>query len=51
MRLRSVLVRQLHLGRTAELLGLSQGRVSQLVERLEGRVGAPVFERKAAGSC
>ncbi|MEV7354074.1 LysR family transcriptional regulator [Kitasatospora sp. NPDC091276] len=41
----SVLVRQLHFGRTAQLLGVSQGRVSQLIKRLEGRVGAPVFER------
>ncbi|MBV2154945.1 LysR family transcriptional regulator [Kitasatospora sp. SUK 42] len=41
----SVLVHQLHFGRTAELLGVSQGRVSQLIKRLEGRVGAPVFER------
>ncbi|MFI9366464.1 LysR family transcriptional regulator [Kitasatospora sp. NPDC053057] len=41
----SVLVHQLHFGRTAELLGVSQGRVSQLIKRLEGRVGAAVFER------
>ncbi|MGA5821731.1 LysR family transcriptional regulator [Kitasatospora sp. NPDC094028] len=41
----SVLVHQLHFGRTAELLGLSQGRVSQLIKRLERRIGAPVFER------
>lgn len=41
----SVLVHQLHFGRTAGLLGVSQGRVSQLIKRLEGRVGAPVFER------
>ncbi|MCX4850688.1 LysR family transcriptional regulator [Streptomyces sp. NBC_00893] len=41
----SVLVHQLHFGRTAEVLGVSQGRVSQLIKRLEGRVGAPVFER------
>ncbi|MER8101646.1 LysR family transcriptional regulator [Kitasatospora sp. NPDC094016] len=41
----SVLVRQLHFGRTAQLLGVSQGRVSQLIKRLEGQVGAPVFER------
>ncbi|WP_031074882.1 LysR family transcriptional regulator [Streptomyces sp. NRRL WC-3742] len=41
----SVLVHELHFGRTAELLGLSQGRVSQLVKRLERRIGAPVFER------
>ncbi|MEV7027335.1 LysR family transcriptional regulator [Kitasatospora sp. NPDC093558] len=41
----AVLVHQLHFGRTAGLLGVSQGRVSQLIKRLEGRVGAPVFER------
>ncbi|MDH6707819.1 DNA-binding transcriptional LysR family regulator [Kitasatospora sp. MAA19] len=41
----SVLVHQLHFGRTAELLGVSQGRVSQLIKRLESRVGAPVFRR------
>ncbi len=41
----SVLVHQLHFGRTAEVLGISQGRVSQLIKRLENRVGAPVFER------
>ncbi|MFI2609715.1 LysR family transcriptional regulator [Kitasatospora sp. NPDC018619] len=41
----SVLVHQLHFGRTAERLGVSQGRVSQLIKRLEGRVGAPVFRR------
>ncbi|WP_188296824.1 LysR family transcriptional regulator [Streptomyces sp. CBMA156] len=41
----SVLVHQLHFGRTAERLGLSQGRVSQLIKRLENRVGAPLFRR------
>ncbi|MFE6055795.1 LysR family transcriptional regulator [Kitasatospora sp. NPDC056446] len=41
----SVLVHQLHFGRTAERLGVSQGRVSQLIKRLEGRVGAPLFRR------
>ncbi|MFG2913847.1 LysR family transcriptional regulator [Kitasatospora sp. NPDC048298] len=41
----SVLVHQLHFGRTAELLGVSQGRVSQLIKRLESRIGAPVFRR------
>ncbi|MFJ6379025.1 LysR family transcriptional regulator [Kitasatospora sp. NPDC092039] len=41
----SVLVHQLHFGRTAERLGVSQGRVSQLIKRLESRVGAPVFRR------
>ncbi|MEU1286062.1 LysR family transcriptional regulator [Kitasatospora sp. NPDC005856] len=41
----SVLVHQLHFGRTAQRLGVSQGRVSQLIKRLETRIGAPVFER------
>ncbi|MFJ2778493.1 MULTISPECIES: LysR family transcriptional regulator [unclassified Kitasatospora] len=41
----SVLVHHLHFGRTAETLGISQGRVSQLIKRLESRVGAPLFER------
>lgn len=41
----SVLVHQLHFGRTAERLGVSQGRVSQLIKRLESRIGAPVFRR------
>ncbi|WP_416876363.1 LysR family transcriptional regulator [Kitasatospora sp. SC0581] len=41
----AVLVHQLHFGRTAERLGVSQGRVSQLIKRLESRVGAPVFQR------
>ncbi|MFE7562742.1 LysR family transcriptional regulator [Kitasatospora sp. NPDC057500] len=41
----SVLVHELHFGRTAQRLGLSQGRVSQLIKRLESRVGAPVFRR------
>ncbi|MER7583359.1 LysR family transcriptional regulator [Kitasatospora sp. NPDC097691] len=41
----SVLVHQLHFGRTAERLGVSQGRVSQLIKRLESRVGAPLFRR------
>ncbi|MFF9645337.1 LysR family transcriptional regulator [Kitasatospora aureofaciens] len=41
----SVLVHLLHFGRTAERLGVSQGRVSQLVKRLERRVGAELFHR------
>jgi DNA-binding transcriptional LysR family regulator len=34
-----------HFGRAAERLLLSPSRVSQLIRRLEGRVGAPLFER------
>ncbi|MFD5462064.1 LysR family transcriptional regulator [Kitasatospora sp. NPDC127059] len=36
---------ELHFGRTAELLGLTTGRVSQVVRKLERRIGAPLFER------
>ncbi|MEV7600650.1 LysR family transcriptional regulator [Kitasatospora sp. NPDC089797] len=36
---------ELHFGRTAERLGLTTGRVSQVVRKLERRVGAPLFER------
>ncbi|MER7671748.1 LysR family transcriptional regulator [Kitasatospora sp. NPDC096128] len=39
------LVEELHFGRTAERLGLTTGRVSQVVQKLERRVGAPLFER------
>lgn len=41
----SVLAGELHFGRTAERLGVSQGRVSQMIKRLEGRVGGALFER------
>nr|WP_223245238.1 LysR family transcriptional regulator [Streptomyces sp. CBMA156] len=40
-----VLAEELHFGRTAERLGVSRARVSQTVQRLERRVGAPLFER------
>ncbi|MGH8964134.1 MAG: LysR family transcriptional regulator [Actinomycetes bacterium] len=40
-----VLGEELHFGRTAERLFVSQGRVSQLVRALESRVGAKLFER------
>ncbi|CAM5521741.1 LysR family transcriptional regulator OS=Streptomyces alboniger OX=132473 GN=CP975_18280 PE=3 SV=1 [Streptomyces alboniger] len=36
---------ELHFGRTAERLLLSQARVSQTVKRLERKIGAPLFER------
>ncbi|HEY3515309.1 LysR family transcriptional regulator [Kribbella sp. NPDC051137] len=40
-----VLADELHFGRTAERLYLSQGRVSQLLQSLERRIGGPLFER------
>ncbi|MEV5648224.1 LysR family transcriptional regulator [Nocardia sp. NPDC052254] len=39
------LCEELHFGRTAERLYLSQARVSQTIKRLESRFGAPLFER------
>ncbi|AHH96056.1 LysR family transcriptional regulator [Kutzneria albida] len=40
-----VLGEELHFGRTAERLYLSQGRVSQLLRSLEDRLGARLFDR------
>jgi DNA-binding transcriptional LysR family regulator len=40
-----VLAEELHFRRAAERLGLSQGRTSQIVKKLERRFGAPLFER------
>ncbi|MEV0649293.1 LysR family transcriptional regulator [Phytomonospora sp. NPDC050363] len=40
-----VLATELHFGRTAERMRLSRARVSQLVQRLERRIGAPLFAR------
>jgi len=40
-----VLAEELHFGRTAERLYLSQSRVSQLLQSLERRIGGPLFER------
>ncbi|THV24528.1 LysR family transcriptional regulator [Glycomyces paridis] len=40
-----ILAEELHFGRTAARMRLSRARVSQLVQRLERRVGAPLFER------
>ncbi|KRV47279.1 LysR family transcriptional regulator [Wenjunlia vitaminophila] len=40
-----VLAEELHFGRTATRLHLSRARVSQLVQKLERRVGAPLFAR------
>ncbi|WAL74495.1 LysR substrate-binding domain-containing protein [Kitasatospora sp. YST-16] len=39
------LAEELHFGRTAERLRLSQSRVSQLIRSLERRIGAPLFTR------
>ncbi|MEU9994074.1 LysR family transcriptional regulator [Streptomyces sp. NPDC050848] len=39
------LAEELHFGRTAERLGVSTGRISQTVKKLERRVGTPLFER------
>jgi len=39
------LAEELHFGRTAERLRLSQARVSQTIKKLERRIGAPLFER------
>ncbi|WP_405608055.1 LysR family transcriptional regulator [Streptomyces sp. NBC_01511] len=36
---------ELHFGRTAEQLGITTGRVSQTVKKLERMIGAPLFER------
>ncbi|MGW5490850.1 LysR family transcriptional regulator [Streptomyces olivaceoviridis] len=40
-----LLAEELHFGRTADRMRLSRARVSQLVRRLERRVGAPLFIR------
>ncbi|RJL22128.1 LysR family transcriptional regulator [Bailinhaonella thermotolerans] len=39
------LAEELHFGRTAERLRLSQARVSQTIKKLERRIGAPLFDR------
>jgi DNA-binding transcriptional LysR family regulator len=41
------LAAELHFGRTAERLHLSQGRVSQLIRALEREVGGALFERSS----
>ncbi|MFI6985492.1 LysR family transcriptional regulator [Embleya sp. NPDC050154] len=40
-----ILAEELHFGRTADRMRLSRSRVSQLVNRLERHVGAPLFVR------
>ncbi|MEU4150525.1 LysR family transcriptional regulator [Streptomyces sp. NPDC026659] len=39
------LAEELHFGRTAERLGVTTGRVSQVIRKVERRVGGPLFER------
>ncbi|MET9673192.1 LysR family transcriptional regulator [Streptomyces sp. NPDC006482] len=39
------LAEELHFGRTAERLGVSTGRISQTVKKLERRFGTPLFVR------
>ncbi|MEU7897362.1 LysR substrate-binding domain-containing protein [Nonomuraea sp. NPDC049152] len=39
------LAEELHFGRTAERLHLSQASVSQVIKKLERQIGAPLFER------
>ena len=40
-----MLCEELHFGRTAERLRISQTRVSQTIQTLEAKIGAPLFER------
>ena len=40
-----VLADELHFGRAADRLGVSQSRVSQLIRELEARIGASLFHR------
>jgi DNA-binding transcriptional LysR family regulator len=39
------LCEELHFGRAAERLGISQTRVSQTIQAVETKIGAPLFER------
>ncbi|MFJ3924614.1 LysR family transcriptional regulator [Streptomyces sp. NPDC090022] len=39
------LAEELHFGRTAQRLGVTTGRVSQIIKKLERLVGAPLFDR------
>ncbi|NED58861.1 LysR family transcriptional regulator, partial [Micromonospora aurantiaca] len=39
------LAEELHFGRTAERLHISQARVSQAIKKQERRIGAPLFDR------
>ncbi|MGK4579311.1 LysR family transcriptional regulator [Kitasatospora sp. HPMI-4] len=44
-----ILAEELHFGRTAERLHLSTARISQVIKKLERRIGAPLFERSGRG--
>lgn len=39
------LAEELHFSRTAERLGVTPGRISQTIKKLERRIGGPLFER------
>jgi DNA-binding transcriptional LysR family regulator len=41
------LAEELHFGRTAERLGITTGRVSQVIKKLERRIGGMLFERSS----
>ncbi|MEU8526381.1 LysR family transcriptional regulator [Streptomyces sp. NPDC048629] len=41
------LAEELHFGRTAKRLHVTTGRISQIIRRLERRVGGPLFERNS----
>ncbi|WP_051855115.1 LysR family transcriptional regulator [Streptomyces sp. NRRL B-1347] len=41
------LAEELHFGRTAERLHVTTGRISQTIQKLERRIGAPLFERNS----
>lgn len=45
IRVSLALAEELHFGRTADRLGLTQPRVSQTIRRLEAKLGAPLFHR------
>ncbi|MCF2530366.1 LysR family transcriptional regulator [Yinghuangia soli] len=42
-----LLAEELHFGRTADRLHVTTSRVSQIIRRLERRIGAPLFERNS----
>ncbi|MEU8896480.1 LysR family transcriptional regulator [Nocardia sp. NPDC048505] len=42
-----ILAEELHFGRTADRMRVSTGRVSQIIRRLERRVGGRLFDRSS----